>query len=94
MAVKFDAATPGSVPIPANNIPTAQDEEIKALRKSVQDAYNSYLHPEPEPVHHDKLPLNQRTQDFEGYAEENMIYISMSNESSTIKIKTTFKSML
>ena len=52
--------------------PVAENNESD-YKKSINDIYNSYLHPNEEVQGGSKSSLKQRTQAFEGFADENML---------------------
>lgn len=61
--------------------PVATSNESETYKKSISDAYNSYLHPDEEVQNISSL--KQRANVFEGFADENMPIISRSNVSGT-----------
>jgi len=72
--------------IPEYIEPVASNES-EAFKKSIRYAYNSYLHAVEEMQNGHKASLKQRTEVYEGFADENMPAISRSNVSGSAKIQ-------
>lgn len=73
MSLKVDTQIVGSVAIPEYVKPATHNNELETYKKSITDAYNSYLHPVEEVQDGNKSSLEQRAQALEGFADEHRI---------------------
>jgi hypothetical protein len=94
MSLEVNTQIVESVAIPEYVKPAAGSNAGNEYRKMFTDLENSIFHPDAKVQDDNESSLKERTQTFEGFADENMPDISRSNVSGTEKIESFVKSKL